>query len=255
MQRTRSRSFALPFPLSPFLPFFLLLLLLTSGCGEEAAQTEPPEGWEAAEGKWWRAGFDTADAFPDMASLEGMGKVGEMVLAANAQEAQRSGVAAHQLARSTKEGLLELYRNDPEIVDSLFEKYVRPKFEDVQLSNDRAAQVEEFKREGYNAITKHFREPRTRLTLGPDGDIDVAYPDSLREAGVSGRVRTQVRLNEEGEPQAVELVERVHPVLDAIALNATARMRWQPAYVLRGNDWEAVPSWTRFNINFQTAAP
>lgn len=247
MQSTRSRLAFLPLLLAS------LLILLTSGCGEESAQTEPPEGWETTEDKWWRAGADTAGAFPNMESMESMGKAGEMVLAANAQEAQRSSVAAQQLARSTKEGLLELYRNDPEIVDSLFEKYVRPKFEDVTLSNDRAAQVEEFKREGYNLITKHFREPRTALSLGED--IAVVYPDSLREAGVSGRVRTQVRLNEEGEPQAIELVESVHPVLDAIALNATTKMRWQPAYVLRGNDWEAIPSWTRFNINFQTAAP
>ena len=247
----RTHAVPLPFPLSSFPPFLLLTLVLTSGCGEEAAQTEPPQGWTTAEGKWWRADFDTAGAFPDMASMESLGKAGEMVLAANAQEAQASGIAAQQLARGVKEGLLELYRNDPEVVDSLFEQYARPKFEGITIQNDRAAQVEELKRESYEAITRHFREPRTRLTLGED--VAVVYPDSLREEGVSGRVRMQVRLNEEGEPEAVELVERVHPTLDRIALSAATKMRWQPAYVLRGSDWEAIPSWARFNINFQTA--
>lgn len=244
MQRTRSRSFFLPLYLSAFFVF-----AWTSGCGEEAAQTEPPDGWETAERKWWQAGFDTAGVFPNMESLESLGKAGEMTLAANTQVAQESGVAAQQLARSVKSSLIELYRNDPEIVDSLFERYVRPKFEGVTISADRAAQVERYKREGYNLITKHFREPRTVRQLGED--IPVVYPDSLSQQGVSGTVRTQVRLNEEGEPQAIELIESVHPVLDAITLRATSEMRWQPAYVLRGNDWEAIPSWARFNISFQ----
>ena len=240
--------------LSSFLPFLLssLLILWTSGCGgEEAARTEPPSGWETAEDKWWQADFDTTGVFPDLETLESIGAEGEMTLAANAQIAQQSGVATQQLARSVKQGLIELYRNDPEVVDSLFEKYVRPKLEGVTLSGDRAALVEKHKREGYNLITKHFREPRTTLVLGPDGDIPVGYPDSLSSQGVSGTVRTQVRLNEKGEPQAIELVESVHPVLDAITLRATSEMRWQPAYILRGNDWEAVPAWARFNISFQ----
>ena len=249
---SRSHSPFPPFPLSSFLPFILsaLLVLLTSGCGgEEVAQTEPLSGWEAAEDKWWQADFDTTGAFPDLETLESIGAEGEMTLAANAQIAQQSGVATQQLARSVKQGLIELYRNDPEVVDSLFEKYVRPKLEGITISGDRAALVEKHKREGYNLITKHFREPRTTLKLGEDITID--YPDSLSSEGVSGTVRTQVRLNEAGEPQAIELIESVHPVLDAITLRATSEMRWQPAYILRGNDWEAVPAWARFNISFQ----
>ena len=239
---------------SSFLLFLLssLLILWTSGCGgKDVAQTEPPSGWETADGKWWQAELDTAGVFPDLETLESIGAEGEMTLAANAQIAQQSGVATQQLARSVKQSLIEIYRNDPEVVDSLFEQYVMPKLADVQVTGDRAALVEKHKREGYNLITKHFREPRTTLTLGPDGDIPVGYPDSLSAQGVSGTVRTQVRLNEKGEPQAIELIESVHPVLDAITLRATSEMRWQPAYVLKGNDWEAVPSWARFNISFQ----
>ncbi|MGI9174495.1 MAG: hypothetical protein ACR2GR_04170, partial [Rhodothermales bacterium] len=174
-----------------------LLVLWTSGCGgEDVAQTEPPNGWESVEGKWWQAGFDTTGVFLNLETLESIGAAGEITLAANAQIAQQSGVATQQLARSVKQGLIELYRNDPEVVDSLFEQFVMPKLEGVTLSGDRAAQVEKHKREGYNLITKHFREPRTALQLGNDGDIPVEYPDSLSSQGVSGTVRTQVRLNE-----------------------------------------------------------
>jgi hypothetical protein len=61
----------------------------------------------------------------------------------------------------------------------------------------------------------------------------------------------QLRLDDEGVPQAVKIIESVHPVLDAIALNAATQMRWQPAYVLKGSDWDPEPAYVRWSVRYR----
>lgn len=160
------------------------------------------------------------------------------------------GPARASFARSVKQALIRLYRNQPEVVDSLFNVHVVPDIESAQFSTDIMSDVDQFKQDGYRAIGRAFQEPRTVRTLGED--ITVVYPDSLRQAGIGGRVSMQVFLNEEGEPVAIELLEGVHPVLDDLAMTATTEMRWRPAYLMQRRDWVAIPSWARFNINYAT---
>jgi hypothetical protein len=177
-----------------------------------------------------------------------MGIESHLVYASNARIAQQTSLQRDQLVDAVKRSLIRLYRNEPAIVDSLFSRHVTPLLADVSLAGDPDELVERNKKRAYDAIRRHFREPVPVLRLGED--IAVPYPDSLRKRGVAGAVRMQVFVNESGEPQAVELIDGVHPLLARIAMRATTEMRWQPAYLLRKKDWQAIPSWSRFTVHF-----
>ncbi len=212
---------------------FAGLMLLAACAGEEAApDLGPPEGWTGADGLWWREGFDTTGVFRDLETL------GEM------------GVAESRslFTQSVKQSLIRLYRNDPEIVDSLFEKHVAPKIK-VDAGMDYRKEVDQYKRRGLDLIDNHYRAPRARLRLGQD--IPVPYPDSLLQQRISGKVYTQIYLDPEGEPQAIALLEGVHPALDAIAMRAVTQQRWTPAYLLQKGRWRQLPAWDRFNVIFR----
>lgn len=223
--------------------FTIFTLFLLSACGQSSRQHEPgpPAGWQGEDDRWWQEGTDTSRAFRDLESFESMG-VDEMPTFTESGRISRGGVA-----QSVKQSLINLYRNHPEVIDSLFIEHVVPDIQEAQLTS-ATEDVDRLKKEGYRTLGRHFQEPRTSRRLGED--VEVVYPDSLRRANVSGRVRMQVYIDEEGEPQAIELIESVHPVLDDIAMTATTEMRWRPAYLLRRGNWNAIPSWSRFNINF-----
>jgi TonB family protein len=174
----------------------------------------------------------------------------EITYSSDAQLSRQRGVALQQLARAVKVSLIALIRNEPQVVDSLFEKLVVPKLQDADLSRDPDALVERYKKEAYRTLARHFREPRATVMLGRD--VPVIYPDSLRRAGVTGDVDLQVYINEEGEPAAIEKLSGVHPVLDEIAMRATTKVRWQPAYLLRVGKSYPIPSWIRYSVKFRT---
>lgn len=229
---------------------FLLAAVGLLGC-EEAYEPGPPADWasESTAGtlRWWQSSVDTSEVFRDLESLRGMGILsGQQTYASTEQLALRTGSLRTEFGNAVKRSLVALYRSAPEVVDSLFEAYARPKLADVDLSGDLMERVEDNKRVAYDAVRKHFREPRPALELGTD--VPVIYPDSLRAFG--GDVRVQAYVDAEGVPVALELIEGVHPVLDDLAMKATTQMRWRPAYVLRGSDWEPIPSWVRFRVRF-----
>lgn len=229
--------------LSRVLTFLLVAGFVIAGCASDGAQTDPPEGWNAEDGKWWAEGVDTSLAFRATDSLQAMGVAGDETFAAGAE------MTPEQLELSVKEQLLPLYRNHPEIVDSLFEAHAQSNIAEADLSGEAEETVMKYQNESYKAINEHFREPRPETQLGED--VSVSYPDSLRSEETSGTVEMQVYLDEEGTPQAVMLIEGVHPTLDAIGMNAATRMRWEPAYVMGDDDWQAIPSWVRFSVTFQ----
>lgn len=202
----------------------LLLIVSVTGCSSGTdGVPQPPEGWQGHDTAWWRVDVDTAEAFRDLSSLATMGV---------------------EEASNVQQELLPIYRNAPDIVDSLYTQH---------LAEKMAAQrgpLDDRKREAYTSLRKHFREPIIAKHLGDD--IPVPYPDSLRSESVAGKVTMQVRLDEEGHPQAIQLIERVHPALDVIAMDATSQMEWRPAYVLRNGRWKPIPSWVRFSVNFRT---
>ncbi|MDX1530862.1 MAG: energy transducer TonB, partial [Rhodothermales bacterium] len=168
-----------------------LLLVLSAGCGGGGgAQFEPPPGWNA-EGleRWWQEGVDTSVAYRDLDSLAAMGVLSE-------------GGPTH---RNIQRHLAPLYRNHPEIVDSLFQAVVVPRIESGEAMQDREAFLDDISRQ----LTRTFQYARP-LTEQPD-EARVVYPDSLREAGVAGRVVMQVYVSEAGETLAIEKIEGVNP--------------------------------------------
>ncbi len=233
----------------------LALVVWGPGCGSTYTPG-PPEGWVGTGGettplRWWQAGVDTTGLFRDLETLPGMGiPEPTRTYSASGQLVRDAASFEPAFAYAVKRSLIRLYRNQPEVVDSLFEAHVVPLIREADLQDGTALreQVETFKRTGYDALRKHFREARTLLRLGED--VPVVYPDSLREKGIGGDVRVQAYLDEEGVPQAIELIEGVHPVLDDLAMRATTQMRWQPAYLLQKGQWRPIPSWVRFRVRF-----
>ena len=222
-----------------------LLVGLAAGCTPEETviETGPPEGWEAADGRWWRTGLDTTGVFRDLETLRAM-DVSEVIFLATPRRLS----AQDQFVRRVRHSLIRLYRNQPEVVDSLFERIVLPKRPRVSASGAMEEQVERAKRMSYKYLRKHFEEPRVALRLGVD--VPVPYPDSLRTRQIGGAVQLQVYLDAEGAPVAIKLLDPGHPVLDAIALRATTEMRWRPAYLISKGRWRGIPAWARFTVRF-----
>jgi TonB family protein len=226
------------------LMLWIALAVVPAGCvGASGEEVGPPAGWEGTLTQWWKVDSDSAGLFRDLETLEAMG----------VSTVQPLEEGRDRLAMAVKRSLIRLYRNGPEVVDSLFERAVTPRIRQATLSGSFQDQVEHFKKEGYRLIGNQFQEPRAALQLGKD--VPVAYPDSLRRRHVEGRVQVQVRLDEQGNPRSVELIEGVHPVLDAIALRATTQMRWRPAYLMRSGNWRPVSSWVRFGLSFNASPP
>ncbi|WP_022836449.1 TonB family protein [Salisaeta longa] len=225
----------------------LFAALLLMGCGSSGSDpTAVPDGWTAADTRWWRPGTDTTRAFRSLTDLQAMG-LAEQSRAMISQQ----GISRQQLNRAVKRALLPMYRHNPEVVDSLFAAYAVPVLQDADLSGTPAAINKRvrgpLKQEAYQALKRHFRDPVEVQSDAPP----VAYPDSLRQPSTSGRVRLQVYLNKEGVPQAVRVLQGVHPTLNRIALRSAALRRWQPAFVLNNGDWAPIPSWVHFTLNFQ----
>ena len=232
----------------------LVVIVLTMlGCGgADLPLDELPTGWNRAGSRWWVEGADTSGAFRPLEDFSSMGLGTSGPVFASARGATTNqDMQREQVAQAVRRSLLPLYRNEPEIVDSLFQRHVVPELREASLDESPDALVERGKKRAYAILRRHFREPTPALRLGDD--VPINYPDSLRNRSIGGAVRIQVRLNAAGEPVAMKLTDPVHPTLDLLSLHATTRMRWHPAYRLGRNDWRAVPSWARFAIHFTTS--
>lgn len=223
----------------------LLVAALIAGCSSGGAQTEAPSGWNTADSRWWAEGVDTTLAFRSLDSLHAMGVVEEGAYAASLQ-----GANVDQFATAVKQELIALYRNNPDVVDSLFEEYARPDLAEADLSvtdeEELRNTLNQYKNESYKEISQYFTEPRRESQ-----ELSIQYPDSLRSEETSGEVEMQLYLNEQGAPQSVLLLQGVHPVLNNIAMNAATRTSWQPAYVVRDGEQRPIPSWVRFGFTFR----
>jgi TonB family protein len=226
----------------------LTLTLFLTACGGGGDPTAVPDGWQTADGRWWRAGTDTSGVFRTLETLADMGIAERDQVFTTATGRVERG----QFVRAVKAEMRAFFRHDPEAIDSLFAVHVR---EDVARAMSGSVQdlreaAEEQRDEAVSALRTYYREPRRTTSLGED--VQVVYPDSLRAQAVAGRVEMQLRLDAEGVPQAVKLVESVHPTLDAIAMRAATEMRWQPAYLKRDGQWSARPCFVRWNVRFRT---
>ena len=206
----------------------VLFGFLSAACGGQA-DLGPPAGWEGDNaGRWWRTDADTTGAFRDLQTLESMGvRIFEEV----------------DLAAAVQNLMIEFYRSNPEIVDSVFEERGLPIIErgDPSIA-DRTELRDKLRRDVYLAMVDYYRDARPDLVVL----VEKVYPDSLRERGVTGQVEVQVRVNAEGEPVAIKKLSGVEPTLDALAMQAITKMRWVHA----GHEGVAVPSWTRMTITY-----
>ncbi len=226
------RSFGLLRPRS--LPMRISALLVVyvaftfAACSGQADR-EPPSGWTSdGADRWWRANADTTGTFRNLETLESMGvQVFEDV----------------DLAPSVQNRMLEFYRSNPEIVDSVFVEHGLRIVERGDPSiTDRTELRERLLTDAYLEMVRYYRDARPDPTV----QIEKVYPDSLRDQGVTGQVEIQIRVNTEGEPVAIEKLSGTHPTLDVLAMQAITRMRWIHA----GHEGVAVPSWTRVTITY-----
>lgn len=222
----------------------LLIVFFLTGCSSGGDNANVPSGWQSDDGRWWQEGVDTTQVFRNLETLQDMGITEEPQIAS-----LEGTIGQEQFVRAVKEELTPLYRHRPELIDSLFQEHVQADLEDVSIGEEPEKTVKKHRNEAYKTLNDHFQEPRTRLSLGQD--VPVIYPDTLRREETSGRVQMQVYLNGEGVPQAVELLEGVHPTLDKIGMNAATRMRWEPAQLMQDGEWVGIPSWVEFIVNFQ----
>ena len=187
--------------------FLLPLLAALAACG--GPDLGPPDGWESsADGsRWWRAGTDTTGLFPDHATFESMGIE------------RRVEGPRH---RNVQMRLINLYRHNPELVDSVFtvaaEPYLSGSGNQVPLDDAVA--------EATRRIHQVYRSPRQSPDVKLGREVPYVYPDSL--AGVEGAVEIQAFLTtaDGGAPVALKVTESVHPALDALALQAATQMRY-----------------------------
>jgi len=232
----------------------LVGFFLIAGCGGGNNPAAPPDGWETSDLRWWKAGVDTSEVFVNLDSLSTMGVVDQTM------QLGGGDVTQDQFNVAIKQSLIRLYRNNPVVVDSLFEEHAAPLLEEVNRSGvvGKEGQLkskirDKNQKKAYEAIAKHFREPQRQSAP------DIVWPDSLRSEEHSGVVQVQAHLAIEGEgsdavarPDAVQVLSGTNPTLDRIALRATTGATWDPAYITEDGEQTPVESWVRFDIPFQT---
>lgn len=222
------------------------LFLILAGCSEGGSPADPPSGWNATETRMWNADVDTSGVFRDLESLTSMGVLeDELALSAGS-------ITQEQFQKAIKRSLEELYRTNPSIVDSLFEAYAVPELETVDLGSDvvedgelKTKILEKSRQAAYKAIDAHYEQPTIQ-----EGITGLPYPDTLRTEENSGRIEIQLHVNEDGQVDAVEVIEGTHPTLNAIVMKAATETTWQPAYVTEDQEQTPRPGFGRLSTNF-----
>lgn len=231
--------------IAPTLTGLLLILAGCGGGGEDPAA--PPSGWNATETRMWASDVDTSEVFRNLSSLEAMGIIGEDVAFGS------GSVSQEQFQNAVKRSLLELYRSNPAVVDSLFEEHAVPVLQDADLGSDIVEEgkikqkiLDKYGQKALKAVDEHYEQP-----IIQEGITGLPYPDSLRTEENSGRVEVQVHVTADGTVDAVEVVEGTHPTLNAIIMRAAAtETTWNPAYVTEDGEQTPYPGWGRLSTNF-----
>lgn len=222
-------------------PFVLFLFVAACGGSGSDAPVALPDGWEGSGARFWRTGVDTAGVFPNLDSLEAM-----PVSGLQTEEVDRRG----WVARNLKRELIVLYRTAPATVDSLFDAKVTPLIAQQNLNGPLRPVVDALLQPATQVLNRAIRQPRPTKTLGRD--IEVPFPDSLRERIGGARVRTQVRLDAEGTPQAILILDAPNETLARITAGVVAQQAWSPVYVANryGTAWNPAPGYVRYNVLF-----
>jgi hypothetical protein len=229
-------------------------LLVLAGCSSGGSPGQPPEGWTTSENSWWKQGVDTAMVFQPMGDLTQMGVREEAV------SLEQGGLDREQFVDAIKRSLVELYRNNPRIIDSLFQQYAVTSLDTIDISGDGVVEeggrlasdvLNRGKKAAYDPINEHYREPRA--TTNPS----LSFPDSLMRQDISGTIELQIHLDASAgddstaTPDAIRVLQSIHPTVDAYVMRAMIDRGWQPAYVLRDGAWVPVDSWVHYSQSLQ----
>jgi hypothetical protein len=209
--------------------FALVLTLVVSAC-TPPAETGPPEGWQADGARWWRVGADTATAFRDLSSLEAMGVVN----------------TESEFLTWAQSKMTDLYRTNPEVVDSIFTADVLPALRtDVPEGpgyQDAALRIiNDAKRDFYQRYNHALRD-RSSPPL--------AIPDSLRS--LRGTVELKVYVTADNQPVAIERLQGTGTVLDDLAMRNAALATYTDAWVIPapGKGGVKIPTWVYVTQSF-----
>ena len=215
------------------------LVLLLSAC-DSGLEIGPPADWQADGDRYWAPGADTEAAFRDLSSIDAMG------VATDASDFQRW----------SQDRLVELFRSNPEVVDSVFDAdFAQALQEGVAASGDddatRDRLLNDVKRDFYQRYN-NSRKQQTQLVL-PDSlarlsgdvvlDVYVRQDDALAEAGDEYPF----------VPVAIQVVEGTGTGLDLAAVGDAARARYTSAWVRTGPGNSAgvpVRNWVRITRSF-----
>ncbi|PAP76518.1 hypothetical protein [Rubrivirga marina] len=214
-------------------PLLCLLALATlAACSEPGPPATPPEGWvEASPARWYVPGTDTTAAFRDLTTLEAMGVARD----------------ESEFVRWVQEKMTDIYRTDPETVDSVFAAEF---LDDVQAGvpegDDYGAAADAL----VNQIKTDFFQRYNASRYQPQAE-GLVVPDSLSDA--SGRVAVQVYVDEANEPVAIKLVEGTGTALDQIfmrrVLGSTFTDAWVRPEAGRVGGVE-IPNWVHVESDF-----
>lgn len=192
-------------------PILVLLAVVTlAACSEPGPPAEPPEGWTAASPtRWYVPGTDTTAAFRDLSTLDSMGVARD----------------ESEFVRWVQEKMTDIYRTDPETVDSVFAAEF---LDDVQAGvpegDDYGAAADAL----VNQIKTDFFQRYNASRYQPSAEA-LVVPDSL--AGVSGRVEAQVYVDPDNQPVAIRLVEGTGTALDQLFMRRVLSGTFTDAWV------------------------
>lgn len=206
--------------------------LALTACAEPGPPATPPEGWTAEGDRWWIPGTDTSAAFRDLETIAAMDVVRE---------------DEPEFVRWFQEEMTELYRTNPEVVDSVFGAQF---IEEVRAGLPQGDDYAEASTGLVRRVQTDFYQRYNPAQVVP-GAEPLAVPEELSD--VSGRVVVQVYVNPEKEPVAVKLVEGTGTALDQMAMRRAVENEFTDAWVRpragRGAG-QNVPNWVRIASTF-----
>ena len=206
--------------------------VVLAACAEPGPPAGPPEGWVAeSPTRWYAPSADTSAAFRDLSTLEAMGVARD----------------DSELVRWTQEKMTDLYRTDPERVDSVF---AADYLAEVRAGVPDGAGYQEAADAMVNRIKTDFFQRYNPAQYQPPAE-PFAIPDSLQ--GADGVITTQVYVDADNQPTAVMLIEGTGTALDQMMMRRAVESTFTDAWVRETAGRSAgvpIPSWVRISSNY-----
>ena len=205
-----------------------LVVLGLAACSEPPPPIGPPDGWLTdGSDRWFLPEADTALAFRDLSTISAMGVARE---------------GDTEFVRWTQEELTELYRTNPEVVDSVFGAEF---LDEIRAGAPAGDNYEEAARSLVNQVKNDFYQrynPPRKLNR----EEGYFIPDSLLD--VTGAVVLQIYVNADNQPVAIRKIEGTGTALDDIVMRDAALSEFTDAWVRETagrSEGVKIPTWVR----------